>query len=224
MIYVMSDIHGCLARYKDIMRQIRLKKDDHLYVLGDVIDRGRYGLPILMDLVRRPNVTVMLGNHEHMMLEALLTEDKWNLYVWYNNGGLATHYRYKRCTKAYRQKVIETIKQMPVNIEVCCNGTNYLLVHGSPINKKAEDPVYESVWTRLEYNSPLPKGKTVIFGHTPTRHYQRARTLSIYHGTNMIGIDCGCAYGGSMGGRLGCLRLDDMKEFYSAALDDVILE
>ena len=58
MIYVMSDIHGCLARYKDIMRQIRLKKDDHLYVLGDVIDRGRYGLPILMDLVRRPNVTV----------------------------------------------------------------------------------------------------------------------------------------------------------------------
>lgn len=224
MLYVMSDIHGCLARYKDIMRQIRLKKDDHLYVLGDVIDRGRYGLPILMDLVRRPNVTVMLGNHEHMMLEALLTEDKWNLYVWYNNGGLATHYRYKRCTMAYRQKVIEIIKQMPVNIEVCCNGTNYLLVHGSPINKKAEDPIYESVWTRLEYNSPLPKGKTVIFGHTPTRHYQRARTLSIYHGTNMIGIDCGCAYGGSMGGRLGCLRLDDMKEFYSAALDDVILE
>ena len=136
MIYVMSDIHGCLARYKDIMRQIRLKKDDHLYVLGDVIDRGRYGLPILMDLVRRPNVTVMLGNHELMMLEALLTEDKWNLYVWYNNGGLATHYRYKRCTKAYRQKVIEIIKSMPVNIEVRCNGTDYLLVHGSPINKK----------------------------------------------------------------------------------------
>ena len=132
MLYVMSDIHGCLARYKDIMRQIRLKKDDHLYVLGDVIDRGRYGLPILMDLVRRPNVTVMLGNHEHMMLEALLTEDKWNLYVWYNNGGLATHYRYKRCTKAYRQKVIETIKQMPVNIEVCCNDRVLTAVKNQP--------------------------------------------------------------------------------------------
>ena len=28
----------------------------------------------------------------------------------------------------------------------------------------------------------------------------------------MIGIDCGCAY---LDGRLGCLRLDDMQEFYS---------
>ena len=55
MIYVMSDIHGRLARYRDIMRQIRLKKDDHLYVLGDVIDRGPHGLRILMDLVAISN-------------------------------------------------------------------------------------------------------------------------------------------------------------------------
>ena len=63
MIYVMSDIHGRMARFRDIMRQIRLHKEDHLYVLGDVIDRGRYGLPILMELLRMDNVTVMLGNH-----------------------------------------------------------------------------------------------------------------------------------------------------------------
>ena len=94
MIYVMSDIHGHLRRYKDIMRQIRLRKDDHLYVLGDVIDRGRHGLPILMDLIRRPNVTVLLGNHEHMMLEALRTNSPESLYLWHMNGGYATHARY----------------------------------------------------------------------------------------------------------------------------------
>lgn len=49
MIYVMSDIHGHMRRYKDIMRQIHLKKDDHLYVLGDVIDRWSHGLPIPAD-------------------------------------------------------------------------------------------------------------------------------------------------------------------------------
>ena len=84
MIYVMSDIHGNMRRYKDILRQIHLKKNDHLYVLGDVIDRGKYGLPILMDLIRRPNATVLLGNHEHMMLEALQTNDPNKLYLWHN--------------------------------------------------------------------------------------------------------------------------------------------
>lgn len=35
---VMSDIHGCDARYRNILKQIRLKADDRLYILGDVID------------------------------------------------------------------------------------------------------------------------------------------------------------------------------------------
>ena len=33
-----------------------------------------------------------------------------------------------------------------------------------------------------------------------------------------IGIDCGCAYEDY--GRLACLRLDDMREFYSEDNDD----
>ena len=69
MIYVMSDIHGHISRFKSIMKQIRLKKTDHLYVLGDCIDRHPFGLPILKELYSKPNVTVLLGNHEHMMLD-----------------------------------------------------------------------------------------------------------------------------------------------------------
>ena len=220
MIYVMSDIHGHMARFRDIMRQIRLRKEDHLYVLGDVIDRGRYGLPILMELLRMDNVTVMLGNHEHMMLEALETNDSERMYIWYMNGGDVTHRRLLHCTKAYRQEVMTAIKKMPVNLDICCNEINYLLVHGGPLEASSQtDAVYESVWKRLEYYAILPEGKTVIFGHTPTRRYQPGRPLSIFHGKNRIGIDCGCAYGSGMGGRLACLRLDDMKEFYSQAND-----
>lgn len=218
MIYVMSDIHGNMRRYKDILRQIHLKKNDHLYVLGDVIDRGKYGLPILMDLIRRPNATVLLGNHEHMMLEALQTNDPNKLYLWHMNGGSVTHARYKHCSNEYRQRVIEIIQRMPINIDVCCQGTNYLLVHGGPLKlgKSLPDPVAESVWHRLEDDEPMPAGKKVIFGHTPTMHYQYGHPLSIYHGTDKIGIDCGSAYSSYRKGRLGCLRLDDMKEFYSS--------
>ena len=51
-----------------------------------------------------------------------------------------------------------------------------------------------------------------MFGHTPTNHFQNAEPMSIWKGDNAIGIDCGCGYDH---GRLACLRLDDMKEFYS---------
>ena len=65
MIYVMSDIHGRYSRYRSVMIQIRLRKTDHLYVLGDCIDRNPFGFPTLKELYRKPNVTVLLGNHEH---------------------------------------------------------------------------------------------------------------------------------------------------------------
>ena len=217
MIYVMSDIHGFYNRYKSIMRQIKLKKDDHLYVLGDCIDRFPDGLAILKELFYKPNVTVLLGNHEHMMLEAL-TKTPTNhdaVWMWYRNGGDITHDRLKRCTKAYRAEMIEIIRQLPINVEVRCNDIDYLLVHGAPLGyrQRHDDPIIDAVWTRLDRFSVMPPGKTVIFGHTPTDHYQYRRPMSIYHGKNMIGIDCGCAYRDV--GRLACLRLDDMKEFYS---------
>ena len=53
MIYVMSDIHGCDERYRNILKQIKLKADDHLYILGDVIDRGPCGLNILRETMKR---------------------------------------------------------------------------------------------------------------------------------------------------------------------------
>ena len=117
MIYVMSDIHGQYIRYKSIMRQIRLKKDDHLYVLGDCIDRNPFGLPILKELYYKPNVTVLLGNHEHMMLEALTKDDSKYIGRWYNNGGFVTHRRYKYCTPAYREEMLDIIRSLPVNAE-----------------------------------------------------------------------------------------------------------
>lgn len=44
MIYVISDIHGNINRFNSIMEQINLQDTDTLYVLGDVIDRYRYGI------------------------------------------------------------------------------------------------------------------------------------------------------------------------------------
>ncbi len=44
---------------------------DTLYVLGDVIDRGLKGIQILLDMMARPNVVPILGNHELMAASCL---------------------------------------------------------------------------------------------------------------------------------------------------------
>lgn len=224
MIYVMSDVHGCEARYRDILKQIHLTSEDHLYILGDVIDRAPGGLHILRDTMKKPNITLLLGNHEHMMLQALTqpgTEKE--MARWYWNGGDLTHRPFKHCSKAYREEVLSYIRDLPLNIEITVNGTDYLLVHGAPVEtyqpelSRYDNEVMHAVWTRLTVDDPLPEGKTVIFGHTATRKYGVYPSWRIYHGNNRIGIDCGCAYGSR--GRLGCLRLDDMQEFYSNIIE-----
>ena len=217
MIYVMSDIHGHMNRFRSVMDQIQLREDDHLYVLGDCIDRFPDGLEILKELYSMPNVTVLLGNHEYMMLKALEKplKSKEPLHLWYGNGGKVTHDEWKLYTKAQQDEVIEIIRSLPVNVEVRCNGTDYLLVHGAPLGykQKTDDPVLDSVWTRLGRYSYLNRKEIVVFGHTPTYHHQHELPMRVYHGCGMIGIDCAC-YDETIG-RLACLRLDDMAEFYS---------
>ena len=71
MIYVMSDIHGHKRRFDSVMKQIDLQPEDTLYVLGDVIDRNPDGIKILRQIMAMPNVRMVLGNHELMMLDAL---------------------------------------------------------------------------------------------------------------------------------------------------------
>lgn len=231
MTYVLSDIHGNLQRFESIMKQIKLQPDDTLYVLGDVVDRFSGGIKILRRLMKMPNVKMLLGNHEYMMLCAIghcadAADEKQNTNWrerrrWYQNGGRVTHEYLKHIKKEYRAEVFQYLRQLPVNYEVEVNGVKYKLVHASP-----EENFMASYWPSREYRSlqefavwerwdetmPVPAGYTLVFGHTPTCHFQDAEPWRIWRIAEAIGIDCGCGY---EQGRLACLRLDDLKEFYS---------
>lgn len=71
MIYVMSDIHGEYDKFKEVLKQINLQKEDLLYVLGDVVDRGPHPMEILLKMMEMPNVIPIAGNHELMALKCL---------------------------------------------------------------------------------------------------------------------------------------------------------
>ena len=70
MTYVISDLHGYpIEKLKMLFEKANFGEDDFLYILGDVIDRnGDGGVEILQWLLSRPNVQLVLGNHEAMLL------------------------------------------------------------------------------------------------------------------------------------------------------------
>jgi len=146
--------------------------------------------------------------------------------LWYNNGGRVTHDYLKRIRKTIRTEIFEYLDGLPYNVEIEVAGKHYILTHSAPAY---EYPIYAykydserdfAVWKRHRHFSNNGRS-TIIFGHTPTAHYQLDNPLRIFYEDGWIGIDCGCSYRetGEPGirrfGRLACLRLEDMKEFYS---------
>lgn len=75
--YVCSDIHGMYGTYCSVIK--KLKENDTLFILGDVIDRGSQGIKILQDIMSRPNVRLLMGNHEYMMIKCLNIIKKYSL-------------------------------------------------------------------------------------------------------------------------------------------------
>ena len=240
MIYVLSDIHGNLRRFNSILEQIQLQPEDTLYILGDVIDRHPYGIQILCRIMEMPNVKMLLGNHEDLMMRALGspydTDELVNdsiienaLRRWYQDEGQVTHAYWKRQDKEQQRAILDYLYSLPLNIDVTVNGKDYKLVHGAPLEmyggkyrKQFCDAMQFTLYKRLELSEELPGDCTVIFGHNPTLDYSDACPMRIVHSDDRIAIDCGSAapevpsFGNiHLYGRLGCLRLDDMKEFYS---------
>lgn len=116
MHYVVSDIHGCYDRYMALLERIGFGDSDRLYVLGDMLDRGPDGLRVLQDVVSRPNVLPLMGNHEYAAMRCLLwlmeevneenTEQEalaWRLksiQAWLSDGGRQRLRRFAGCRLA----------------------------------------------------------------------------------------------------------------------------
>ena len=69
--YCIGDIHGEYEKYLDMLGIIDFSDEDTLFVIGDVIDRGHGGISILKDMMMRPNVIPIIGNHEYMAVSCL---------------------------------------------------------------------------------------------------------------------------------------------------------
>lgn len=232
MIYVISDIHGHLDLFLELLDRIRLTESDTLYVLGDVLDRGPNPIRTILKLMGMPNVVCLAGNHELMALECLeflmteITERSiekmdekmvQNLMTWQLNGSRTTIDEFRSLDFEVQQDVIDYMKEFIIYEELMVNGNEYLLVHGGLGNyapdKDLEDySLKELIWDRADYGIRYFDDIYVVTGHTPTQEIRyNPRPGYIYKGNNHIAVDCGCY---RPDGQLAAVCLDTGEEYY----------
>ncbi|MCR5727844.1 MAG: serine/threonine protein phosphatase [Lachnospiraceae bacterium] len=234
MTYVISDIHGEYDKFVELLKKIKFKDTDTLYILGDVVDRGPHPIKTLLMLMNMPNVICLVGNHELMALECLeflmkeITDKSIdemdenminNLLTWQANGSSTTLDEFYELDADLKQDVIDFIKDFSIYEEVKVEGRNYLLVHAglgnySPENDIEDYSLHDLVWARADYDTQYFEDTYVVTGHTPTQIIEgNPRPGYIYKKNNHIAIDCGAHF---PGGRLAAICLDTGEEFYSS--------
>lgn len=230
----MSDIHGDYNCYIKMLELISFTDNDELYILGDVIDKGDDGIKILNDLTIRTNIFLLTGNHEYIMRESLrglehCTIDNFMEHIdiealqklshWIAAGGRKTIEEFFALNFDDRQYVLDLLDDFGAFAELQLDGKIFVLTHAGIDNFAENKSLLKYGELDFIFNRDLKtryyNNKTVIIGHTPTMAIDETYVGKIYHAVNQnaIYIDAGNAFR-TDGGRLACLRLNDMKEFY----------
>lgn len=227
----MSDIHGEYDAFLKMLKKIKFTDKDKLIIDGDVLDRGDKPIATLIHIMKNKNMELLCGNHELMAvlcLKLLIVEyteetlkqfdmsKMGQLMEWQQNGGTPTMRDLRKYSKETQKTIYNYLTRLKLYKELEINDQKYLIVHaglgGFKKSKKLKEyTINELVWDRPDYEKMYFKDKMLITGHTPTLAINGKD--KIYYSKNNIAIDCGCTFGG----KLACLRLEDMKEFYVKA-------
>lgn len=234
MTYCVSDIHGNYEGYIKLLETINLRDEDTLFVLGDVIDRGKGGIKILQDMMMHFNIIPILGNHEYMAVNCMkflcqkITEESINnidegiiqgLLEWQNVGGQATIDEFHKLNSEQKQDIIDYLEEFSLYEEVSVREKDYVMVHAGLCNFSVDRPLDDYHFSELlfkvpDYSRVYFPDMYLITGHLPTRCIEgNSGQDKIYKANNHIAIDCGSGCKDE-GGRLGCICLDTGEEFY----------
>lgn len=231
MKYVTSDIHGNLKRLKRLLDKIKISNEDTLYIIGDLVDRRYEPIETVEFVMNNPNIQVIMGNHDEMMLYSLKYKDEVQIERWGRNGCKPTVKGFNKRNKKDQEIILSYIESLPY-YKIIDN--KYLLVHAGfepdrlrekTKNMTLEEALMEQkdrlVWVRHDFIKEKALDNLVtIFGHTPRPYIDEIidndsdTPYKIWFDkkyNDKIGID---TWNCNENGRLACIRLDDMKEFY----------
>ena len=163
MLYVMSDLHGEYDKYLAMLKKIKFSDKDELYILGDVVDRGKKPVEILRDMSMRHNVFPLMGNHDQMAIDVLSwlldevneenlyknisNESMYRLMIWRMNGAQTTIDGFQKLPQNERQILLDYMKDFAPYEVVKAGGTL----------------IWTDMWIRDEAGSLIAKGEYLNF-------------------------------------------------------------
>lgn len=231
MKYCMSDIHGRLSvdKLEEFLRSSGFDKStDTLFVLGDVIDRGEYGIPLLRWCMDSEFVRYIYGNHEAWMMASLpvvfgeisdetTPEDAAaleNYRNWTMYGTEATIRDIRRLREeSYDEfcRLVRFLEDSPRYAETEAGGHRFVLSHSGLGNFRPDKPLSEYterelIWAKPKLDTRYFEDATVVLGHSPTEDYDRELRGKILKTDTWIDIDTT--------NPLSMLCLDTGEEFY----------
>lgn len=204
--FAISDIHGCHRSFKLLLKQIRLQKKDQLFILGDMINRGKNSAKVLdkiMALIAEGHEIYLLkGNHEQRIINAAhKTEEQLLKTLKKNNSS--------DLKKAGEEKWRSYLKLMDSAYHYF-ELEDYLLVHAG-FDFTLDFPfkaIHPMLYKRnFKIDKSKIDNKRVIHGHTPQNISNIIKRLKA--GKRKVCIDNGCVNSKTAEqGNLVCLNLD----------------
>lgn len=211
MRYAIADIHGCCRTLEALIQTLAPSTDDTLYILGDMVDRGRRSKEVLDLVMSMPNTVCLMGNHEELLLAAhdSPNDDEASLR-WVGNGG---HETLRSFGGMVPDRYLEFIRAMPLITEL----PDFYLCHAGIGPVPMETPAETLLWNRsCHVDLKLTGGRKLVVGHTP-------ETLGVVLAStrqNKILIDNGCFIKDDKSyGNLIALCLDDLRITIQANID-----
>ena len=195
--YVFSDVHGHAAPLERAIARTNPSEDDAYYCLGDMIDRGPDPLGVISLVRSLPNVHVIMGNHEDLMMACMSDpDDGVNALNWGMNGGTVTAEALAELSEEEADEIVEWVSCLPAYDHVRVGERDYLLVHAGIDASRAAEGTFEDgekledllaaqeledlMWIREEFWGAHTglidaegRGPIVVAGHTPTPYLDR---------------------------------------------------
>ncbi len=236
MNYVTSDLHGFAPKkFVELLNQAGIKSNDTLYILGDIIDRGNYGIELLLQMIDIENIKMLPGNHESMFLAAVAEISPWIfdvvghdakiLQCSYDdpvelckfNGGTNTLIEFNKLDRKNKLKIINYLINLPLYYDIVVGDKRFVLTHSGISEFSSERPLnsYDTkdyLWTRPELFEKFygDENCKMIFGHTPTNCYGEDYMGKVLFAPDFIDVDTGSGHGGTPS----VLCLENMNCYY----------
>jgi diadenosine tetraphosphatase ApaH/serine/threonine PP2A family protein phosphatase len=187
---IIGDIHGCFDELTDLLELLKLRADDRVVAVGDLIVKGDKNREVLDLFIDDERFSSVIGNHDRALRQR-----------WRGEPNRLTKEQQKTAAELEinRERYADYLKSLPYMIDL----GSHLVVHAGvrPGVRLKHQMASDLTEIRTMGANPASKKgvpwyavyrgrKIVLFGHWPVKQpIRRPRA---------IGLDTGCAYGGHL--------------------------